>query len=130
MNINEIIEKFKPVFVLHEDEKYLPLSFETYVKGCELVNKNTGEKLVEYPNLTPEKLTDPTIEPTLNVFKPNENISLVLVDMKGESKYGTPLYSVVDIYVYVNNVEFNGVKYIDIIYNIFYSSNFLVLLIV
>ena len=123
MNINEIIEKFKPVFVLHEDEKYLPLSFETYVKGCELVNKNTGEKLVEYPNLTVHNLTDPAIEPTLNVFKPNRDISLILVDTKGESKFGTPLYSTVNIYVFVNNAELNGVKYIDIIYNVFYGYN-------
>jgi hypothetical protein len=123
MNIIDIVEKFKPIFVLHEDEKYLPLSFETYVKGCELVNKITGEKLVEYPNLTVQQLTDPSIEPSLNTFKPNKNISLVLIDMKGESKFGTPLNTKVDIYVFINNVELNGIRYVDIIYNVLYGYN-------
>jgi hypothetical protein len=121
MEYIDIAEKFKPIFIIHEDEKYLPLSFTTYVKGCDLIDVKNNIKIVEYPSLTIEKLVDPNIDPRLTSFQPTKDISLNLVD---ESvKYGTSLDKDVDIYVFINEIIFDGITYIDIVYNILYGYN-------
>lgn len=121
MDYQLFIEKFKPIFVLHEDEEYLPLSFPTYVKACNLVDVKNNKKLVEYPSLTAEKLVDSTIDPRLTLFQRTKDISLQLVD---ESvRKGTPLDKDVDIYVFVNEIEFDNIPYIDVVYNILYGYN-------
>lgn len=119
----ELAELWKPVFVLHEYEKYLPLSFPTYIRGCSLIDVKTSEKLVEYPNLTPEKLIDPSINSRLTQFTPTKDIALNLEDFKGESFFGTPIDQSVPIYVFINNIDFENVKYVDIVYCVMFGYN-------
>lgn len=119
----ELVNKFKPVFVLHEEEKFLPLSFPTYVKGCSLIESTSGNKIVEYPNLKAEDLINPLIDERLGVFTPTKEIALNLEDMTGESYFGSPLETTVPSYVFTNNINFDGEQYIDIIYNIMYGFN-------
>lgn len=118
----ELANLWKPFFVLHEDEKYFPLSFQTYVKGCSLIDLKTSKKLVEYPNLTIKDLTDPSIDPRLAEFKPIKDISLNLEDTNGESYFGTP-NATIPLYLFTNNIVFNGNEFIDLMYCVMFGYN-------
>jgi hypothetical protein len=123
--INNLANKFLPIFVLHKKEKYLPLSFPTYVQGCKLVDLKKSTIIKDYPGLNVKDLKNRELDVRLDSFKPTKDIRLELVDMEGESMFGTPLDSdqKVDIYVMYNNIVFNGEDFIDLVYIIIYGFN-------
>jgi len=137
-NTDDIIERaiatFAPVYIFHPHEKYLPLRFETYVKGCSLMRRRPAADACPcdvvvraYPNVTLDDLTNATLDAALDVHHgPTDQIFLKIED--SAMMYGTPLASPQPAvqYVYVTSVTLDdgaSGTYIDMLFNLLYGFN-------
>lgn len=135
--IDRAIATFAPVYIFHPHEKYLPLRFETYVKGCSLMRRQPAAAanatcacdlvVRAYPDVTLADLTDATLDAALDVQRgPTDQIFLKIQD--SDMMYGTPLTSPQPAvqYVYVTSVTLDdgaSGTYLDMLFNLLYGFN-------
>jgi hypothetical protein len=130
--IERAIETFAPVYIFHPQEKYLPLRFETFVRGCSLMRRGASASVPSvvvrsFPNLTLESLTDSSVDADLDVSRgPTNQLFLQIED--SNMMYGTPLTSSAPAvhYVYASTVEVDGGTggtFIDLLFNLLYGFN-------
>ena len=130
--IERAIETFAPVYIFHPQEKYLPLRFETFVRGCSLMRRKASVcdpsvVVRSFPNVTLESLTDPSVDADLDVSRgPTDQLYLQIED--SNMMYGTPLTSAVPAvhYVYASTVHVDGGAsgtFIDLLFNLLYGFN-------
>lgn len=137
MNINELIQKFHPVFWFYSKEKYFPVDPRDYIRLCSLYKDDTV--LVPYPDLKPSHLTDSKIDPSLVNFE-NRNGSFYLkMDdtpeklekyregnkdfIIGSSTLSEPYPSKVPLFVYTQYINTESTTFIDIVFLLHFSYN-------
>lgn len=143
-----VIKAFSPVYIFHPKERYFPLRFPTYVKGCSLMKRpdvapgarpGPPEVLVAFPTLKLEDLTDPSIDAALDITRgPTRSIYLKIEDPN--VAYGTPPCTGAGSaatandadadtgdgavhYVYSTLVQVDHVRYVDVLFNLLYGYN-------
>ena len=124
------IEMFSPVYVFHPKERYFPLLFPTYVKGCSLVKRGTPPKdLVAFPHLTVEDLTNGELDPCLEISAgPTKEVYLKIGDPRvayGSSPFEPPTVNNPRAvhYVYPTVVHVERTLYLDLLFNLLYGYN-------
>jgi hypothetical protein len=124
------IQMFSPVYVFHPKERYFPLLFPTYVRGCSLVKRGSSPKvLVEFPNLTVEDLTDGELDPCLEISAgPTKDVYLKIDDPR--VAYGSSPFQPYSAdtpravhYVYPTVVQVERTMYLDLLFNLLYGYN-------
>lgn len=130
--LHDAVINFAPAYVFHPDERYFPLTFPKYVRGCSLQKKDNVTKttttLKDQATLTLADLTDVKVDPLLDVkLGPNTQIYLKIEDP--DMVYGMPINTPDSTpkavhYVYTTIVQVDSDHtYIDMLFNLLYGFN-------
>lgn len=119
MDVDVLANVYRPVFYLHKDEEYYPVTMKYAFQQCELVRGN--DVIVPYPNLEP---TSPQLEApdsesmSINIVN---RAKAVLSAKRQFQENNVPIFYFVN--KYYSEQESGSVAYADIVYYVQYLYN-------